>query len=169
VIKSLATESSVEVTLDAKEDADLTLERVLTVSGTVAACMNFTSLILHHLVTLNEARYVVNGTTYSRRSAGNPLVSRAAVLGIPSSGGGNRSAFTISGSRDQQDHRHSRIGMNAPQRSSSFDGNSNMDVHSVGIRSHPTSAFRGNGINLLSLFDFVFPFLFFLSFCSFRC
>jgi L-fucose isomerase-like protein len=148
VIKSLATESSVEVTLDAKEDAELTQERVLTVSGTVAACMNFTSLILHHLVAQNEARYVVNGTTYSRRSAGNPLVSRTAALGLPSSGGGNRPTFSVSGNRDQQDYRHSRLGSNVPQRSSSFDGNSNMDVHSVGIRNHPSSGFRGNGTNL---------------------
>lgn len=67
VIKGLASETGVEVTLDSKEDADFSQERVLTICGTVAQCMNFTSRILHRLVKNNEAHYVVNGTTYPKR------------------------------------------------------------------------------------------------------
>ena len=66
-IKSLATETGVEVTLDSKEDAEFSQERVLTIAGTVAQCMNFTSRILHRLVKNNEANYVVAGTTYPKR------------------------------------------------------------------------------------------------------
>lgn len=66
-IKTLASETGVEVTLDAKEDAEFTHERVVTIAGTVAQCMNFTSMILHRLVQNNEATYVISGSTYPKR------------------------------------------------------------------------------------------------------
>lgn len=66
VIKGLATETGVEVTIDSKEDAEFSHERVLTIAGTVAQCMNFTSMILHRLVRHDEAVYEVPGTTYPK-------------------------------------------------------------------------------------------------------
>ncbi|MBX9771135.1 MAG: hypothetical protein K2X29_07175, partial [Candidatus Obscuribacterales bacterium] len=66
VIKGLAAETGVEVSIDSKEDAEYSHERVLTIAGTVAQCMNFTSMILRRLVSHNEAIYEVPGTTYPK-------------------------------------------------------------------------------------------------------
>ncbi len=76
-IRSFSEESGVDsLTIDNKEDGEITQERVLTLSGSVAACMKCTSLILEKL---QEGKndlthcYVCNGTGYAKvlRGTGN--------------------------------------------------------------------------------------------------
>jgi hypothetical protein len=67
-IRGIAEESGVEVSIDSKDDAELTNERMMTLRGTVAGCMNCTFLILSKLLTMGDDFYYnLNGTTYSRR------------------------------------------------------------------------------------------------------
>lgn len=75
-IRSLADDSGLDsLTIDNKEDGEVTYERVLTLQGSVASCMKCTSLILeklqeqrHELTTHN---YVCNGTGYAKVLRGN--------------------------------------------------------------------------------------------------
>lgn len=68
-IRAIAEDSGVEVSIDSKDDAEITNERVMTLRGTVAGCMNCTFLILSRLITMgDDFYYMLNGTTYIRRS-----------------------------------------------------------------------------------------------------
>lgn len=64
-IRSIAEESSTEVTIDNREDAEITNERVISMRGTAAGCMNCTYMILSKMAAdEQEYYYLVNGTTY---------------------------------------------------------------------------------------------------------
>eukprot|EP01040_Poterioochromonas_malhamensis_P021056 gene21056-25310_t len=68
-MRAIAEDSGVEVSIDSKDDAEVTNERVMTLRGTVAGCMNCTFLILSRLITMgDDFYYMLNGTTYIRRS-----------------------------------------------------------------------------------------------------
>jgi phage tail tape-measure protein len=92
----------VEVTLDAKEDAEFTQERILTIAGTVAQCMNFTSMILRRLVKSEECIYVINGTTYPKRNPTGLLPASSGSTSRGGGGGGGGGGGQRGGHRDGQ-------------------------------------------------------------------
>lgn len=64
-IRAIAEESSTEVSIDNREDAEVTNERVISMRGTAAGCMNCTYMILSKIAADDtEYYYLVNGTTY---------------------------------------------------------------------------------------------------------
>lgn len=69
-IKAIAEESSVSLVMDGKEmGSEVTQERVLTIVGTAAGCMNCTSLVLAKLLEASPSahfEYFQKGTTYPR-------------------------------------------------------------------------------------------------------
>jgi len=69
-IKAIAEESSVSLVMDGKEmGSEVTQERVLTIVGTAAGCMNCTSLVLAKLLEASPSsrfEYYQKGTTYPR-------------------------------------------------------------------------------------------------------
>jgi RNA-binding protein Nova len=67
-IQAIAQESSVSLSMDSKECGDLTSERVLSIAGTAASCMNCTSLVLAKLLEMGGGKfeYVQKGTTYPK-------------------------------------------------------------------------------------------------------
>jgi hypothetical protein len=69
-IRAIAEESSVELSIDNREDAELTNERVVSMRGTAAGCMNCTYLILSKIAAdENDYFYSVNGSTYRSSTA----------------------------------------------------------------------------------------------------
>jgi len=69
-IKAIAEESAVSLVMDGKEmGSEVTQERVLTIVGTAAGCMNCTSLVLAKLLEASPSarfEYFQKGTTYPR-------------------------------------------------------------------------------------------------------
>lgn len=79
-LRHLHERSGIQLTIDTKEDAEATNERVLTLKGTAAGCMNCTFLVLSQLAAdSNDYHYTLNGTTYkgiARRT--HPVMSLSA-------------------------------------------------------------------------------------------
>ena len=70
-IRSIGEESGIALALDNIEDAAYTNERVITMKGSTAGCMNCTSLILSLVVEdMGPVVYTVNGTGYPKRQFG---------------------------------------------------------------------------------------------------
>jgi RNA-binding protein Nova len=65
-IKTISTESGARIAMSTKEEALFTQERIVTVSGTVAACIACTDLIITKIAEQEEVLPFANrGTTYS--------------------------------------------------------------------------------------------------------
>lgn len=66
-LRELSNDCGISVTIDSKEDGEITHERLITLSGSVAGCMKCTSLILKKLANLREVySYFYNGSTYPK-------------------------------------------------------------------------------------------------------
>lgn len=91
-IRGIADDSGVELSIDNKDDAEITNERVVTLRGTVAGCMNCTFLILSKLLTMgDEFFYMLNGTTYNRRANNNSSNNHTSSMNNTGNTHGNRS------------------------------------------------------------------------------
>jgi RNA-binding protein Nova len=76
-IKNISTESGAKIAMSTKEEALFTQERIVTVSGTVAACISCTDLIITKLAEQDEVLPFANrGTTYS-----SPLTATLGIAG----------------------------------------------------------------------------------------
>lgn len=66
-LRSIISRSGATVTISPKEDGDVISERLLTITGTVANCMNATSMILSKLMELdNGCEFKYSGSNYPR-------------------------------------------------------------------------------------------------------
>jgi hypothetical protein len=66
-LKQLSDECGITLNIDAKEDGEITQERLVTLSGSVAGCMKCTSLIVNKMSSVREKySYVYHGTTYPK-------------------------------------------------------------------------------------------------------
>lgn len=66
-LRQLSEDCGISVTIDSKEDGEVTQERLISLAGSVAGCMKCTSLILKKLAGLREMySYFHNGSTYPK-------------------------------------------------------------------------------------------------------
>jgi hypothetical protein len=98
VFRKMSEDCSVEASMDDVADAQLLQERIITLDGTVAGCMNFTSMLLAKLCEVPDGCQYVHSVCVYPRSL------------YPNGGGGGSSVTGSSGGRARSSERGDRDG-----------------------------------------------------------